>query len=201
MHRPVLVTPATDLPLSIEMARKQCRIDADSLDDVALAEVDSLLESYIRAAAGHLEGWTGILGRVLGTSTWRQDFDGFSQCMALPLGPVQSISSVTCRNAAGQISTVAGQEYTMLTDGAGVGVCRFRNSYAWPGDLYEVAAVSVTYVAGYDEIPEPIVQAIRLMVGAWYENREEAVVGVSIASLPDAVAVDRLIRPWRRQVL
>ena len=50
-------------------------------------------------------------------------------------------------------------------------------------------------------VPAPIVQAILLCVGAWYENREETVIGVSVAALPEAVAVDRLIGAYKRVAL
>jgi uncharacterized phiE125 gp8 family phage protein len=198
MHRPTLTIAATALPVSLEQARRQCRIDADSLDVAALAEVDSLLEGYIAAAVAQLEGWTGELGRVLCESTWRQDFDRFDRCLKIPLGPVIAIETVTVRNGAGQLATVAQADYSLRTDAAGDCYCRFRNSYVAPDDLYEVAAISVTYKAGYAVVPKQIQQAILLMVGAWYENREETVIGTIAASLPGVVAAERLIASFRR---
>ncbi|MCC2608385.1 head-tail connector protein [Neorhizobium petrolearium] len=203
MHRPVLVTPAAGLPVSVEEAMRQCRITIDDGDDVALAEVTALLEGYIGAAVSHLEGWNGTLGGVvvIGEQVWKQEFDAFSQCLRLPLSPVASIESVTWRNSAGQIATISSSEYALKTDAAGVSVCRFRNSYSFPSDLYEIAAIAVTYKAGYTPLPKDIKQAILLLVGAWYENREETVIGVPVASLPVSAAVETLTFPYRRNII
>lgn len=198
MHRPVLVTPPADLAVSIEEAMRQCRISADDYDPAGLTEIQQLLGAYILAATELLDGWTGILGRCLKTQVWRQDFDGFARCLPLGLGPVNAIGSVTWRDSAGQVSTVAPGDYTLNTDGGGRSVVRFRNSWSMPGNLDESAAVSVTYSAGSDSVPVPIQQAILLSVGAWYENREEVVVGATVSSLPASVAVDRLLAPYRR---
>ncbi|MEI3850047.1 MULTISPECIES: head-tail connector protein [unclassified Ensifer] len=198
MHRPVLVTPPADLAVSIEEAMRQCRISADALDPVGLTEVQQLLGAYILAATEHLEGWTGILGRCLKTQVWRQDFDGFARCLPLGLGPVSAIGSVTWLSSEGQVSTVTPGDYALETDGGGRSAVRFRNAWSMPGDLFETAAVSVTYTAGSDSVPVPIQQAILLSVGAWYENREETVVGTNVSSLPASVAMDRLLAPYRR---
>ncbi|RYC10069.1 head-tail connector protein [Ciceribacter ferrooxidans] len=201
MIAPVLVT-AADPIVTAAQAMRQCRIDADALDAGAMAEVTTLLEGYIAAATALLEGWNGILGGVcLGLQTWRQDYDDIAQCLSIPLAPVTGITSVTWRDSAGQVSTIDPAEYSLRTLSGGWSVCRFRDAYALPSDLDEVGAVSITFTAGYETVPAPIVQAILLTVGAWYENREETVIGVSAASLPEAVAVDRLVGAYKRVAL
>jgi uncharacterized phiE125 gp8 family phage protein len=53
-------------------------------------------------------------------------------------------------------------------------------------------------VAGYGgshTVPEPIKQAILLLVGAWFENREAVLTGTIVATLP--FAVDALLAPYR----
>lgn len=199
-HHPFLVTSPATLPVSVEEAMRQCRITIDDDDTDGLAEVTGLLEGYIGAAVNHLDGWTGILGSCMVSQVWRQDFDRFSKCLDLPLGPVISIDGVTWRNSAGQIATVASGSYSLRTSAGGMSHCRFVDAFSLPSDLYEVGGVSVTYTAGYaaGAVPRAIRQAILLMVGAWYENREETVIGVSVSSLPNAVAVDRLIAPFRK---
>jgi len=177
---------------------RQCRISADNYDAVGLMEIQQLLGAYILAATELLDGWTGILGRCLKTQVWRQDFDGFGRCLPLGLGPVSAIGSVTWRDGEGQLSTVGPADYALATDGGGRSTVRFRNAWSMPGDLYESAAVSVTYTAGSASVPVPIQQAILLAVGAWYENREETVIGTIASSLPASVAIDRLLAPYRR---
>ena len=57
-----------------------------------------------------------------------------------------------------------------------------KSGQSWPGTTLKTAAgVTITFVAGYGatsaSVPESIRQAILLLVGHWYENRE-ATVGV-----------------------
>jgi uncharacterized phiE125 gp8 family phage protein len=208
MHRPVLVTPPSLLPVSLAEAKAHLR--------VSVSDEDGLIGGLISAATEHLDGWTGILGRCLVEQVWRQDFDRFARCLTLPLGPVLSIGSVTWRNQAGQVATIAGQEYALKTDAGGRSEVRFRDSWSMPSGLHETGAVSVTYTAGYpiipevpadgdtpavparSTVPEPIRAAILLLVGAWYENREETAIGVSVTALPNSVAVSALLAPYRR---
>ncbi|MCM2472148.1 hypothetical protein HGO38_01485 [Rhizobium sp. CG5] len=200
MHRPFLVTAPATLPVTVEEAMRHCRIAANEDDAAETSDITDLLTGYIGAAVNHLDGWAGILGSCMVSQVWRQDFDRFSKCLDLPLGPVISIDGVTWRNSAGQVATVAAESYSLRTSGGGMSYCRFVDAFSLPSDLYEVGGVSVTYTAGYADgaVPRAIRQAILLMVGTWFENREEAVVGVSAASLPNAVAVDRLIAPFRK---
>lgn len=202
MYAPVLVTPPSTLPVSVAEAMRQCRIDPTALDATASAEVTALLDGYIAAAVGHIEGWTGILSAVIAEQTWSQAFDAFSRELALPLGPVIAITDVSYRNLAGVSVGIDSSFWLHLTDAAGQDVCRFLDGFSAPSDLAELRGVTVTYRAGYPTTGtaiRAIKQAILLTVGAWYENREETVIGVQVASLPDAVAVDRLLFPHRRK--
>lgn len=186
MLAPVLVTPAASLPVTLEEAKLHLRVDGD--------EEDSLIEGLIAAAVSHIDGWTGILGRAVAEQTWRQDFDSFGCAMRLALGPVSEIVSITYRNEAGQVSTVADSNYALVTDGSGPRVY-WDNGFSAPSDLYEQGAVSVTYKAGYAEVPAAIKVAILLMVGHWYANRETVAEG-SFNEIP--FAANALLAPFRR---
>lgn len=198
MYRPQLITPPAEPIVSTAAAMRQCRIDADALDATALAEVTALLDGYVAAATEKLDGWGGELGRCLQTQTWRQDFDRFQRCMRLPIGPVQSITSVTYKTSGGAVTTVDAASYNLVTDGGGRSFCQFLTSFSTPGDLHEFAPVSITFVAGEDEPPKRAVQAILLALGAWYENREDTVIGVSVGSLPTSISFDGLISTLRK---
>jgi uncharacterized phiE125 gp8 family phage protein len=163
MHRPALVTASTVLPVTKEEVKLALRIDEDDLD----ADIERL----IRAAADHYGGWQGVLGLSLVEQTWRQDFDSFEQRLLLPVGPVSEIVSVKCRNAAGQLSTIAAGNYALKQDAGGRFFVRFVNAFSPPSDLYEEAAVSVEYKAGWplgdgnvSTVPADIKTAIILFV-------------------------------------
>lgn len=200
MYRPILIAEP-EMPVTVEEAIRQCRITIDAGDTVALAEVTDLLEAYIAAAWRLLNGWDGLLGRCVGAQEVRQDFDAFASCLPLPLGPVGDDIEIVWRNAAGDEDIVDPEEYRVKTDAAGRTAVHFRAGFSAPADMASEQSVSITYTAGEEDVPAPIKQAILLMVGAWYENREETVIGVSVSSLPNAVAVDRLIHPYRRTLV
>lgn len=188
MYRPELVTAAAETPVSVIEAKAHLRVDHD--------DEDALVTTLIEAATAHLDGYAGILGRCLVTQTWRQDFDGFSRCMRLPL-LAATIASVKYRVSAGTLATVASADYSLKADALGSYV-RFNDDYSYPGDLAQSQAVLIEFTAGYgdaDAVPAAIKAAILLLVGHWYANRE-AVTSDSAVTLP--MAVDALLTPYRR---
>ncbi len=190
MYAPVLVTPPAGAPITRAEAKANCRIDADNADE------DGLIDGLIEAATSLLDGYSGILGRCLLTQTWQVSADSFSQCMRVPF--VATSVVVKVRNSAGELSTVAGSNYSLLHDAQGSYV-RFKDTYAVPSDLAETAAVSIDVVSGYgaaDEVPAAIKQAMHLLVGHWFSNREAVNVGNITSTLP--FAVDALLAPFRR---
>lgn len=199
MHRPVLITPPALQPVTLAEAKLHLRVDHN--------DEDTLIESLIRAATEHLDGWTGILGRCLVEQVWRQDHDRFARQMIIPLGPVIAVQSITWRDPTGQLSTVPSGSYDLRTDEAGNAVIRFDGDYVFPTNLHESRAVAINFKAGYETkpgplatstVPDPLKVAILLLVGHWYQNRE-AVSPAGMASLP--FAVEALIAPYRRMQL
>lgn len=193
------------MPVSLAEAKVQLAVD------VVNTEHDAMILGFIAAAVDHLDGWTGIMGRALVEQTWRQDFDSFSDCMRFALAPVISITSITHRNAAGQISTVTSSDYTLLVDALGSYV-EFKSDFVRPSDLNETKPISLTYLAGYPTTPEvpedgetpaipavsnipPAIKAailihVRLMYDAYR-------LGADAGPIPTG-AIDALITPFRR---
>lgn len=190
MHRPVLVTPPAVLPVSVSEVKKALRIDSADDDDV--------IETLIQSAVDYYEGWTGILGICLVEQTWRQSFDRFERSICLPLGPVIEPESVSWRNAAGQVSVIPVTSYSLETSAGGQSQIRFRNAFAQPSDLYERAAVSVEYKAGWPlvddkpTVPKDICTAIIARVQIGYEQ------GANEAAATLTVIENALISKWRR---
>ncbi|WP_173935142.1 head-tail connector protein [Chelativorans sp. Marseille-P2723] len=196
MHRPVRITPPAIQLVTLAEAKLHLRVDHD--------DEDALISNLIQAATEHLDGWTGILGRCLVEQVWRQDHDRFARELAIPLGPVISVQTVTWRDPAGQLSTIPSGCYDLRTDEAGNAMVRFDADYVFPENLHESRAVGITFKAGYESnpgppatstVPDPLKVAILLLVGHWYQNRE-AVSTAGMASLP--FAVEALIAPYRR---
>lgn len=214
MNRPVLVTPPAILPVSLAEAKLHLRVEPD----VTLE--DTLITGLIGAATSYLDGWTGILGRCLVEQTIRQDFDGFASCLTLPLGPVIEIVSVTVGGdtidpSAYSIKVDAGGRSRVEFDSvsaSGATSITYKAGYATIPEVPEVPAVepgagdppdppgspAVPAIPAKSTVPDAVKVAILLFVGAWYENREETAIGVSVAGLPASVATDALLAPYRR---
>jgi len=196
-----LITAPVNEPLMLEEVKEHLRVTVD--DD------DSYIHALIHAAIDHLDGRDGRLGRALITQTWQLELDEFPWSwprIILPLPPLQSIVSVTYVDAGGvwagsppslPYSTMAAGDYIIDTTSR-FGQIVLRSDKSWPGTRAEYGAVRVKFVAGYgddgEDIPMPIRQAMYLLIGHWYEHREEVVVGQPVAPLP--MAVDALLGPY-----
>lgn len=193
MHAPVLVAAPAEALISLAEARQQCQVDPE------VTEFDTMLDLLVAAATTHVDGYAGILGRALVTQTWRQDFDGFCSRLRLPL-PAAAITSVKWYDdeATPTETTIASTNYELQHDALGSFV-RFVDAYSFPSDLAETRAVRVTFTAGYGAaaaVPAAIKQALLLLVGHWFMNREAVNIGNITSAVP--FAVDALLGPYRR---
>lgn len=188
-YAPVLVAgPVRDV-VSLVDARVHCHVDE--------GEWDALLGGLIAAALAYCDGWRGVLGRCLLAQTWRVEFDCWEQCLRLPFPDVVAGSVVvTFVDADGAASALDAGSYDVLEDAVG-GFVRFRDAYGGPGTLAEVGGVRV---AAQFAAPEGVVaqarQAMLLMVGHWFANREAVNVGNITSVLP--MGAEMLLAPLRR---
>ena len=152
----------------------------------------------IAGAVGELDGPAGWLNRSLGPQTIEVEFDSFDELAGdLPFGPVISIAEVSYLDATAVWQPMIAPAYELLTDRLVPAI----GSY-WPNALtaQDRSVVRVRYRAGYapapdgdpdvPPVPAPIVNAILVMVGSTYRNRDEPA-----ASLPQ---VEAMLAPFRR---
>ncbi|MCP3848968.1 MAG: phage gp6-like head-tail connector protein, partial [Gammaproteobacteria bacterium] len=59
--------------------------------------------------------------------------------------------------------------------------------------------VVITYQSGYTAIPEAINQAVLLLVGSMYDQRENHITAVSINTIP--VSAEYLLNPYKVHAL
>lgn len=188
----VVVEPAAEV-LDLAACKAHLRVDHD--DD------DTLIGALARAAEQHLAGPDGWLGRSIGLVTLELRL-GDPNCrrVALPYGPVGSVASVGYRDVAGDDQTIAPEDYDLIDAGTVAATLALRPSAAWPQMDAGGNALRIRYVAGYaaDAVPGPLRQAMLLLVGHWYENREAVNVGNIVTSFPFAVeALAAPFRVWR----
>ena len=186
----LITAPATE-PVTSTEAKAHLRVDTTA--------DDTLIGTLITAARQHVEAH---LRRALITQTWELVTDAFpvGDVLRLPLPPLVSVTSIKYTDEDGAESTFSSGLYVVDTDST-KGRVVLKNGETWPSVTLAAAnGVRVRYVAGYGEasaVPRPIRQAILLLIGTMYENRESVLVaqGVTVAQLP--FGVDALLMPYR----
>jgi phage conserved hypothetical protein, phiE125 gp8 family len=162
----VAVVTAPDPVVTLDQAKAHLRVDH--------AEDDELIEGLVAAATQWIDAPAGWLGRAIGRQTLEVTVDGLCDAgVALPFPPISAVESVTYLDAAGEEAILADTAWRiggtslrpLLLPARGVSF----PAVATGGD-----SVTVRIVCGWptDEVPRPIRQAILLMVGGWYEDRE-----------------------------
>jgi uncharacterized phiE125 gp8 family phage protein len=193
-----LVTPPAALAVTVDELKAHCRVDSHDEDDYLLSLVD--------LATDFVQGHTG---RQLITATWRLTLDGFAEGIdddgefRLPKAPLQSISSISYLDTAGDSQTWSSAEW-QATHPAGPMAPRGRLApapgYSWPQtEAGRRGAVVVTFVAGYGAaataVPARIKHALKLYAAEAYARREPIVVGRLV--MPASQTVERLLGAYR----
>ncbi len=164
-------------------------------------EDKTLIDLYRDGAQAHLDGVAGILGRALITQTWTMKLTGFpcEDKIVLPVPPLQSVSSITYKDADGDTQTLASGAYVVVQGGdAGRGYVKLTSGSSWPSTYEHPEAVTVTFVCGYgaaaESVPAPIRAAGLLLVEDAYRHRAAQSVDFEVHENP---AVIRLLAPYR----
>jgi uncharacterized phiE125 gp8 family phage protein len=185
-----LVTAPSAEPVSLAEAKAHLRVSHPS--------DDALIATYLMAARAAAENYTR---RALAVQTFDQTFDYDYPCshdgrprLVLLRSPLVSVTSVSYVDTAGATQTLNPSQY--LVDAIGI-EGRIEPAYGvtWPEVRDQMAAVTVRFVAGYAQIPEPVRAAILLTLGHLYEHREDVVIGPSANELPRGA--DALLFPYR----
>lgn len=182
-----LITPPAAEPVSLLEACQHLRLADTQVEADALPD-KSLIEALILTARSMAEE---ITGRQLMPATWELLTDEFIAGIELPKQPIQSITSITYRNDT-TIATLADTQY--LLDTAGGRLVTLTPDDAVAG----LNSVQIKYVSGYTDaaaVPAPIKAAIKMMLGHWYENRQDVTVGTIAPPMP--MASQYLLAPYR----
>ncbi len=188
----LLSGPAVE-PVSLAEAKAHLRVDH--------ASEDALIQSLVLASRLHVEAGLGL---ALVTQFWRlvrDDWpaDGF---VILPLRPVQAIEAVNVETAPGAVTTLAATDYALEAAGAsaGDGQRLVATGAGWPGPSTRIDGIGIDLRAGFGDtaadVPEPIRQAILMLVAHWYEHRDPIEIGTAAARIPTAVG--DLLKPYRQ---
>lgn len=153
-------------PLLLGEVKEHLRITSD--------EENTLLEGYLAAARELAEMQSR---RTFVTQTFDLSLVAWPQCNALtlPQPPLQSVTSITYIDSNGVTQTLSSADY--LVDAASEpGRVILGYGKSWPSaTLRPGPAITVRFVAGYGnamQVPQIYKQALLLLVGHFYENRE-----------------------------
>jgi uncharacterized phiE125 gp8 family phage protein len=192
--RPVDTSPAPTEPITLEEARLHLRVTATGSPPTH--PDDDLITTLITVAREMAEKYTG---RGLASASYElrvHDFgDRDKGGIRLPLAPVTEVSAVKYIDSDGTEQTLATDDYVFLDDPNAPSV-RLAPDADAPDLTDEPDAVRITFTAGYavDDVPKPIYQAMLLMIGHLYENREDSA-PVAVNAIP--MGSISLMTPYR----
>ncbi|GMA52064.1 hypothetical protein GCM10025857_34210 [Alicyclobacillus contaminans] len=183
----VFTQPTTE-PVTLDEAKLYLRVDG--------SDEDTLINALIATAREYCESFQN---RAYITQTLELTLDQFPGYLTgphsswmhegyrtrhhrrhhaeirLPRPPIQSVESVTYTDDTGTTTTLDPETYIVDTDSE-PGRIVPASGQCWPCvRLQPINGVRIRYVAGYGDtnaVPNRVKQAIQLLVGHWYLNRE-----------------------------
>lgn len=165
------------------VAGNACEFGADIIKEQPYSPYsaeDDLLKALILAAREYCEGFQN---RQYITATWELWLDKFpdKDYIRIPLPPLQSVASVKYYGTDDAEYTMPPADYFMDNkNGPGRLVLGYNKT--WPSvTLRPANAVCIEFTAGYGDnaslVPQRVKQAMLLLIGHWYANREAVLTG------------------------
>lgn len=183
----VVRTTALTPLISTAEAKANLRVEHSDEDDV--------IARLCLAVTDLLDGYTGETGRALVQQTieWVVEYE--EGVLTAPVGPVSSITSVTYLDEDGdQIDT----EVTLSVTASLLGEDKIKLGRVEDG--VTPAYLKIEYVAGPSQsnpTPSAIIQAAHLLIGHYYENREDST-AMKVEAIPMCATtlIDRHRKRW-----
>jgi uncharacterized phiE125 gp8 family phage protein len=169
------VLSSARFPISLSLAKQHLEYEDDDRDE--------LIQQYLRASQSWVENFTG---KPMNIVTIVEEFPGFGNSLLLAKSPIVSVTSVEYIDADELPQEVIGFRK--------LGSRLYPPVEGWPAN-FEFTPVTVTYRAGFAEVPADLVSAQLLLIGHWFENREAVVAGAIPATVP--LTVEALCNPYR----
>jgi uncharacterized phiE125 gp8 family phage protein len=177
-------------PVTLAEAKAWLRVEHDDDDDA--------IGALIAGARLHVEARTR---RALIAQSWRLVRDRWpaNGRIALRPAPVTALDAVRVYDGEDVAHTLDLQGFVLDVAGSALAFPPFAP--AAPGR--SAAGIEIDLTAGYgdvaDDVPQPLRQAILMLVAHWYENRGVTAASGAVALLPANVAT--LIAPYRMVTL
>lgn len=158
--------PTTPL-LTTAQAKLHLRVDH--------SDEDTPIDSLVKAATYKAEDYCR---RAFVTQSWTYTLDRFPLWeLKIPRPPLISLTSLTYIDTDGNTQTLSSSAYRLATNGTPARLTPAYNT-VWPVVRPQtIDSVTLVYSAGYgsasSNVPEPIVSAVKLILGHLYNVRDE----------------------------
>jgi uncharacterized phiE125 gp8 family phage protein len=182
------------------IAGSDAMFDAVILEGQPITIEDTQIEQWITTAREYVEEYQN---RALITQTWDLWLDEFPcrSYIEIPRSPLQTVAHIKYYDEDNVAHTFNASLYTVDAN-TQKGRVFLNAGEIWDNDsLRPFKAVNIQFTAGYgddaSDVPEIERNAIRLMVGHFYENRENANTD-RLYTIPDGA---RALSNFRREIL
>lgn len=190
--RPILITAPAVEPVSLAEAKSWLREDND--------DEDQLIQTLLVSARLTLEAWTR---RFFITQGWRLICDNWpfpksgTKSITIAFAPFRAVTAIRVYNINDIASLIESTSYRVRGGDQG-GCILFETPPKPPGRALE--GVEIDFTVGYgsspSQIPEPLRQAILLLVAHWREYRGD---DNALMAFPSTAMA--LCAPYRRERL
>ena len=191
LKRPVaslLTGPALE-PLQLADAKSWLKID-DSDNDLLISALITASRLAVEAASR----------RLLISQTWRLTLDAWPAdgVVKVEIGPVQSLSALRGYDAAGVATSYDPAGFQLSRAGGPARIAPAGQNAPLTGRPF--AGIELDLLIGYGpnptDVPQPLRQAMLLLIALWFENRGDSMGNDKAQALPPEV--EALIAPFKR---
>lgn len=182
------VSLRSDEPVTVHQAKQNSNI-TDDYDDQLIDSLVSTVREYVERDIGYITTQQQYYGYL----------ESFDYVLNIPVRPIISIDEIKYFDTDGVEQILDPSQYQFSGLGLNPVVCPAPGA-TWPQvQSGRLNAVTITFTAGHatrDQVPHTIKQAIKLLVGHFYENRESTTQGINVVELPQGY--DFLVQSFRK---
>lgn len=190
-----VTSDAGSLIMTLDEAKNHLRVEIN--DD------DTLITALIHVAREKIETYCNV---SLTDKTIQEYWDAFPESVyqrpngefLLTANPVKAITSIEYYDdPESDTLTTVNSSFYVLDNVSKYARVAPKIGYTWPLSDGRINGVKITYTVGYTTIPTPMIQAAKLMIGDWYERREDRNSQLQSTGFIVPKVSEMLLKPYR----